>query len=82
MANDSTQLNPQELQDELNSLLEIRHQIYINGQQDTTQDPFEEIYNALADTILSCTRTFMGLRNLELMIREDLEDATQDSREL
>jgi len=83
VANDSTQHDFDSMQNELNALLDIRHQVYARGAEvDSTEDPFEEVYNAIADSILASTRQFMGIRNLELMIREGSQDAPQDSREL
>jgi len=86
VANDSTQsdTNFEAMQNELNALLDIRHQVYANGEAlaESPVDPFEEVYNAIADSILASTRQFMGIRNLELIMREEMDDASQDSREL
>jgi len=60
---------------ELQALLDYRHQIYeeIVSQQEVPVDPFDEVFNGLADVILAASRTYIGLRSFQRLI-ESMEE--------
>jgi hypothetical protein len=59
------------IQHELNSLLDERSRV-LEACDEPSSDPFTDAYHKLADVILTCSQMYVGLRNLEDRIYENL----------